>query len=833
MKTILKRIFPYLAVIVGFLAISYAYAPYVLQGKIVNQSDISSWRGMANETLTYNEAHPDDKTLWTGSMFSGMPTFSISTKYEGNMLDPLYKYMFWGHRPPSYLFISLVGAFLLMLAFGANIWLAVAGAVAVTFCSYNIEIIQVGHNSKMVAIAFMPWALAALVYSYRKNALIGSALFAIAIAFQIKANHPQITYYLAIIIFGYAIAELCGAIKAKKLPSFIKTSVMVLIGGLLGIATNANMLIPTYEYSKYTMRGGSELSADEDVKTGGLKIDYATSWSYGINEMPNLMIPNYNGGSSSGTLDRNSNTYKVLKGRYQGAEQLIRRLPSYWGPQPFTAGPMYMGAVSVFLFVLGLILVRDRYKWWIVGVTAIAVMLSWGSHFMWFSEIWFKHVPMYNKFRTVSMILVILQITIPIMAILGVKELFATEPTKENSRKMLKSLAIATAITAGFCLIVGLVPSLAGSFVSSSDASLPGDITSALQQDRQALLSNDAFRSLGLILATAAILWISAIAGKIKPIIAYAAIAVLILGDLWTVDRRYLNKSHFFNQKEFNSQYAERPVDKLIHEDTDPSFRVLDVSVNTFNDAIVSYHHKTIGGYSPAKLQRYQDLIDYYISPEMSNLAKDLNASMKDAETVADLENGLGYYPILSMLNMRYVVFDGNNPPVRYGKALGNAWFVSKAIAAGNADEEIALLSSIDPAESAVIYTGSGAKATAKPVSENDRIELTSYAPNKLEYSYSSANGGLAVFSEIYYPAGWTATIDGKDELEILRANWTLRALDLPAGNHSLTFTFRPESYYTGKTISLCTSLTIWIVLAAAIAGQIVMNRKKKEEEDK
>lgn len=831
MKPILKKLIPYIAVIAGFLVLSYAYAPEVLQGKIVNQSDISSWRGMANETITYNEAHPDDKTLWTGSMFSGMPTFSISTKYEGNTLDPLYSFMFWGHRPPSYLFISLVGAFLLMLAFGANIWLAVAGAVAVTFCSYNMEIIQVGHNSKMVAIAFMPWALAALVYSYRKNALIGSALFAIAIAFQIKANHPQITYYLAIIIFGYAIAELCGAIKAKKLPSFIKTSVMVLVGGLLGIATNANMLIPTYEYSKYTMRGGSELSADEDVKTGGLKIDYATNWSYGINEMPNLMIPNYNGGSSSGTLDRNSNTYKVLKGRYQGAEQLIRQLPSYWGPQPFTAGPMYMGAVSVFLFVLGLILVRDRYKWWIVGVTAIAVMLSWGSHFMWFSEIWFKHVPMYNKFRTVSMILVILQMTIPIMAILGVKELFATEPTKENSRKMLKSLAIATAITAGFCLIVGLVPSLAGSFVSSSDASLPGDITSALQQDRQALLSSDAFRSLGLILATAAILWISAIAGKIKPIIAYAAIAVLILGDLWTVDRRYLNKSHFFNQKEFNSQYAERPVDKYIHEDTDPSYRVLDISVNTFNDAIVSYHHKTIGGYSPAKLQRYQDLIDYYISPEMSKLTSDLNASMKNAQTVSDLENGLGYYPILSMLNTRYIVFDGKNVPVRYSKALGNAWFVSNTIPAKNADEEIGLLSTIDPAETAVIYTGEGATASAKPVSDGDRIEMKSYAPNRLEYSYSSAEGGLAVFSEIYYPAGWTATIDDKEELEIMRADWTLRALNLPAGNHKVTFAFHPESYYTGKNISLCTSLAIWVALLAAIAGQVLTGRKKKEEE--
>ncbi len=831
MKPILKKLIPYIAVIAGFLVLSYAYAPEVLQGKIVNQSDISSWRGMANETITYNEAHPDDKTLWTGSMFSGMPTFSISTKYEGNMLDPLYKYMFWGHRPPSYLFISLVGAFLLMLAFGANIWLAVAGAVAVTFCSYNMEIIQVGHNSKMVAIAFMPWALAAFVFAYRSKALLGSALFAIAIAFQIRANHPQITYYLAIMIIGFAIAQFCGAIRNKTVPGFIKTSAMLLIGGLLGIATNANQLIPTYEYSKYTMRGGSELSSSDGNKTGGLDLSYATQWSYGINEMPNLMIPNYNGGSSSGSLDRNSNTYKVLKGRYQGAEQLIRQMPLYWGPQPFTAGPMYMGAVSVFLFVLGLILVKGPYKWWIVGVSAIAAMLSWGNHFMWFSELWFKYVPMYNKFRTVSMILVILQLTIPIMGILGLNELFSTEMTNENKKRMQKGLFIAAGITAGFCLIVGVAPSLAGSFVSSSDASLPGDITSALQQDRQALLSSDAFRSMALILVAAAALWLSAIYGKLKPILAYAAIIVLVLGDLWAIDRRYLNKSHFYNQKEFDSQYAERPVDKLIHADTDPSYRVLDVSVNTFNDAIVSYHHKTIGGYSPAKLQRYQDLIDYYIAPEMSQLTKDLNSAIKGAETISDIEKGFGYYPVLSMLNMRYVVFDGNNPPARYDKALGNAWFVSESIPAANAKEEIGLLSTIDPAETAVIYTGGGAQAKARPVSETDRIELTSYAPNKLEYSYSSANGGLAVFSEIYYPAGWTATIDGKDELEILRANWTLRALDLPAGSHKVTFAFHPESYYTGKNISLCTSLAIWVALLAAIAGQVLTGRKKKEEE--
>lgn len=375
-KELLKAALPYAAIIAVFVVIAYAYAPQVLQGKIVNQSDISSWKGMSHEILEWNAEHPDDPALWTGSMFGGMPATQISVDYKGDATTPLYNLLFWGQRPPSYLIVSLLGGFLLFLAFGINPWLSAAGAIAVTFCSYNMQIIQVGHNTKMVAIAFMPWVLAALVYAYRRKALPGAIFFAIALSFQIKANHPQITYYLAFMVIGYAIAEFCGAVAAQKrqkatspflrtpVGRWIMASVLVLAGGLLGIATNANKLLPTYEYAEYTMRGGSELTHDEDNQTGdGLKLDYATAWSYGIQETPNLLIPDFNGGASSGELSRESETYRYLRSAgVPNAESLRKGMPLYWGPQPFTAGPMYLGAVSLFLFVFGLCVIRGRYN---------------------------------------------------------------------------------------------------------------------------------------------------------------------------------------------------------------------------------------------------------------------------------------------------------------------------------------------------------------------------------------------------------------------------------------------------------------------------------------
>ena len=842
-KEILKKALPYVIIVAGFVVIAYAYAPQVLQGKVVNQSDISSWKGMSHEILEWNEAHPDDPALWTGSMFGGMPATQISVQYKGDATTPLYDLLFWGQRPPSYLIISLLGGFLLFLAFGANPWLSAVGAIAVTFCSYNMQIIQVGHNTKMVAIAFMPWVLAALVYAYRRKALLGTVFFALALSFQIKANHPQITYYLAFIVIGYAIAELCGAVAAQrkmKRAPFLSTpvgrwlmaSVLVLVGGLLGIATNANKLLPTYEYAEYTMRGGSELTHDEHNQTGdGLKLDYATAWSYGIEETLNLLIPNLNGGSSSGELSRDSETFRALQSYGVNAESMRKGMPLYWGPQPFTAGPMYLGAVSLFLFVFGLCVIRGRYKWWIAGVSVLALLLAWGSHFMWFSEIFFKYAPLYNKFRTVSMILVILQVTVPLLGILGVNAaLFAKDPLPE--KKVRNGLLTALGVTGGLSLLLALFPGLAGDFSSATDAAVFGgneQLIRALQDDRRGLLRADAFRSLVFILLTAGVFF-AAWKRKLKALPAVAVIGVLLLADLWGVDKRYLNKDHFVTERNFDAQFNPRPVDNAIHQDTDLSYRVLDLSVNTFNDAIVSYHHKTVGGYSPAKLQRYQDLIDFHIAPEMSRVASDINAVIPTARTVADLEGGLKYYPVLAMLNTKYIVIDGNSYPLTYDYSLGNAWFVERSRTAPTADAEMAALGEIDPGREAVIFDAQAAEGTAAeyPGAAEGRIVLKEYSPNRLSYDVSAAARGLAVFSEIYYPAGWKAYIDG-EEVPVLRADYTLRALLIDEGDYEVEFVYDPGSFTLGKNISLASSLAIILALAGCILYSFFYGHKKRQ----
>ena len=842
-KEILKKALPYVIIVAGFVVIAYAYAPQVLQHKVVNQSDISSWKGMSHEILEWNEAHPDDPALWTGAMFGGMPATQISVQYKGDATTPLYDLLFWGQRPPSYLIISLLGGFLLFLAFGANPWLSAVGAIAVTFCSYNMQIIQVGHNTKMVAIAFMPWVLAALVYAYRRKALLGAVFFALALSFQIKANHPQITYYLAFIVIGYAIAEFCGAVAAQRkmervpflstpVGRWLMASALVLVGGLLGIATNANKLLPTYEYAEYTMRGGSELTHDEHNQTGdGLKLDYATAWSYGIEETLNLLIPNLNGGSSSGELSRDSETFKVLQSYGVNAESMRKGMPLYWGPQPFTAGPMYLGAVSLFLFVFGLCVIRGRYKWWIAGVSVLALLLAWGSHFMWFSEIFFKYAPLYNKFRTVSMILVILQVTVPLLGILGVNAaLFAKDPLPE--KKVRNGLLTALGVTGGLSLLLALFPGLVGDFSSATDAAVFGgneQLIRALQDDRRSLLRADAFRSLIFILLTAGVFF-AAWKRKLKALPAVAVIGVLLLVDLWGVDKRYLNKDHFVTERNFDAQFNPRPVDNAIHQDTDLSYRVLDLSVNTFNDAIVSYHHKTVGGYSPAKLQRYQDLIDFHIAPEMSRVASDINAVIPTARTVADLEGGLKYYPVLAMLNTKYIVIDGNSYPLTYSQALGNAWFVERSRTATTADAEMAALGEIDPGREAVIFDAQAAEGTAAeyPGAAEGRIVLKEYSPNRLSYDVSAAARGLAVFSEIYYPAGWKAYIDG-EEVPVLRADYTLRALLIDEGDHEVEFVYDPGSFTLGKNISLASSLAIILALAGCILYSFFYGHKKRQ----
>lgn len=845
-----SNIIKYLLAILAFVVIAYGYSPEVLQGKLVNQSDISSWNGMANEIVNYNNSNPNDRTLWTNSMFGGMPATTISVIYDGDYTEPFYKVFFTGARPASYLLISLIGGFILMLAFGVNFWIAFFGGIAITFCAYNMQIIQVGHNTKMIAIAFMPWVLAGVVYAYRRSALWGGILFAFALSFQIKANHPQITYYLAMMILGYAIWQLCYAIKHSIFPKFIKTSVVLLVTGIIGIAVNANHLLPTYEYAKHTMRGGTELTQDgntasQDSQHGkktrsGLDLEYATQWSYGIGETANLLIPNFYGGASGGELSKKSETYKALKSNgYQGAEQIIKQLPLYWGPQPFTAGPMYMGAISIFLFILGFFVIKSGLRWWIGGLSLLTLMLGWGYHFMPASELFFNWAPMYNKFRTVSMILVILQVLIPIMGALAVNEILFPKDEdnqitggKPNQKQVKKGFEIALIISAGIPAIFALFPSLAGSFISAQDSQLPDVLISSLVEDRMSLLRIDSIRTIFFILIAAAILW-SGYKGKLKPVYCAIVLIIFVLIDMWSVDKRYLNSSHFVSKREFNNAFTPRQVDNLILEDKDPNYRVLDLSVNTFNDAIPSYHHKTIGGYSPAKMQRYQDLIERNITTEMSNIHK----SLQGVQTIQEAQDALTYQPVLSMLNTKYIIIGADNPPLINDYRLGNAWFVNKVIYADNPNIEISLLKEINPANEAIIAKTAAEKdnlisqiSSIEALRDtNATISLTSYAPNKLTYAYSSNTPQIAIFSEIYYQDGWEAYLQPKnEELTLFRADWILRGAIVPEGNYEIVFIFNPKSFTTGELISRISSGILFLLIIAGISAIFIYRKREK-----
>ena len=833
-KKLLKNIGIGLGAIVLFLVLSYGFVPQVLQGKIVNQSDISGYIGMSHEMTTWTDAHPDDPTYWTDSMFGGMPTTAISTQNGGDYTQGIYNLLLTGKRPATYLFIALLGAFLLMLSLGISWPLAIGGAIAVAFCSYNFQIIQVGHNTKMQAIAFFPWVLAALVYTYRSTeakgrwlakVLLGAALFGVALSMQIKANHQQITYYLAILVMLYALVEFIDVLRKRKdrIGRFFIASALLLVLGGAGIATNVNKLLPLAKYTPNTMRGGSELTQDGAVKGGGLDLDYATAWSYGWEELPNLMIPNFNGGSSSQPVDpAKSETIQLLRRAGQSnLREIAKGLPLYWGPQPFTAGPMYMGAITVFLFILGLFLYKGKEKWWLIVGTVLAVLMAVGSHFMAFTKLCFDVLPLYNKFRTVSMALVVLQVTLPVLGFLTLDHIVRDGYDRKS---FLKKSGIAFALTGGLCLLFALIPTLAGDFTSASDAGQQDILVEAFQADRIALFRQDAWMSFFLIaVAWGFLLWacLSEKKNPIRKVIASLSICALILINLFATGKRYLNADHFTTPKDFNKPFAERPVDQMIKADPDPSYRVLDLSVNVFNSAVPSYHHKNVGGYSPAKLQRYQDLIEHYLAGEINQLY----GVLQTAETIGDMEAALPETPVLNALNTRYIILGGDYPPVMNGNTLGNAWFVDEVVSAATPDEEIAFLGSVDLRHQAVIGKDMPA-VTAAPADTADVIVLTAYAPNELRYHYSTSSDRLAVFSEIYYPDGWKAQVDGSP-VDVLRADWTFRAAKLPAGKHDLVMRFEPASYRTGANISRASSITLILLLLLSIGGLFLPARKK------
>ena len=886
-KTLVKKIATYLGIGLLFLILAYGFVPDVLTGKIVNQSDITGYRSMSQEAVSWNNAHPDDPTYWTDSMFGGMPTTSFAPSSSGDWTQSLYNLLMKGKRPANWLFISLLGAFLLMLSLGVDKVLAIGGAVAVTYCSYNFQIIQVGHNTKMQAIAFLPWALAAVIFTYRSalrpwlgsalrqaqgldksasepveatkgwkswlpKTLLGAVLFGFALSFQIKANHQQITYYLAIMILIYALyvfLRIClekagqfGKLSDRRgvFGRFFAASALLLVVGLAGIGTNTIKLAPLYEYTKYTMRGGSELSHPEggEINNTGLQLDYATAWSYGWEELPNLMIPNFNGGSSAGAVNPDkSEVVKLFRQAGQGnANEIAKSLPLYWGPQPFTAGPMYMGAITVFLFVLGLFLYKGKEKWWLLAATLVAVFLSLGNHMMWFTKLFFDYAPMYSKFRTVSMALIVLQFTLPMLGFVTLDRILNREYSK---KEFLKAGWIALALTAGFCLLCALIPSIAGSFSGRADAQMQDIIVDALKADRRHILSSDALWSMVMIVATfGLILWAYSIPksapksyesdphiGNARRMQAMVGICLLVFVNMFAVGKRYLNSDSFTTPRQFNNQFTARTVDKLILEDKAPSYRVVDLSADIFNDSFNPYWHKCVGGYSPAKLQRYQDLIDRYIVKELQTLS----ANTRGAKTIEEFQGGIKNIPVLSALNTKYFILGAEMPAVENQEAFGPVWFVDSFVPAFTPDDEIALIDSVDLRHTAVIGSdfAEAREGFAKISADDpatDFIQMTYYAPNELRYHYSATTARTAVFSEVYYPEGWIATVDGAP-LDLFRADWIFRAANLPAGDHEVVMRFEPKIYSVGESASRASSLVLFILLALSLAGITVTGK--------
>lgn len=903
-KTLMKKIGIYAGIALLFLVLAYGFVPEVLTGKVVNQSDITGYRSMSQEAVAWNKAHPDDPTHWTDSMFGGMPTTSFMPSSDGDWTQSLYNLLLKGKRPANWLFISLLGAFLLMLSLGVDKVLAIGGAVAVTYCSYNFQIIQVGHNTKMQAIAFLPWVLAAVIFTYRSalrpwlgsalrqaqgpdkqvaelveatngwkswlpKTLLGAVLFGFALSFQIKANHQQITYYLAIMIVIYALyvfLRICleknghfGKLNDRRgaFGRFFAASALLLVVGLVGIGTNTIKLAPLYEYTQHTMRGGSELSHPEggEINNSGLQLDYATAWSYGWEELPNMMIPNFNGGSSAGSVNPDkSEVVKLFRQAGQGnANEIAKSLPLYWGPQPFTAGPMYMGAITIFLFVLGLFLYKGKEKWWLLAATLVAVFLALGNHMMWFTKLFFDYAPMYSKFRTVSMALIVLQFTLPMLGFITLDRILRQEYSK---KEFLRAGWIALALTAGFCLLCVLVPGIAGSFSGRADAQMQDIIVDALKADRRHILSADALWSMVLIVVTfGLILWAYSVPknapksyesdphiGNARRMQAMVGICLLVFVNMFAVGKRYLNQDSFTTPRQFNNQFTARQVDKLILEDKAPSYRVVDLSADIFNDSFNPYWHKCVGGYSPAKLQRYQDLIDRHIVKELQAVS----LGTRNAKTIEEFQNGIRNIQVLSALNTKYFILGADMPPVENLEAFGPAWFVDSFVPAGTPDEEIALIDSVDLRHTAVIgsdfaearegfakISSGGSDEDPLDVSEEisvsgtakDVIQMTSYAPNELRYHYSASAARTAIFSEIYYPDGWTATVDGAP-LDLFRADWIFRAANLPAGEHDIVMRYEPNVYIVAEKASRASSLTLFILLVLSLAG-IAFSRKE------
>ena len=832
----MKKFLPDLIAILAFIVISFIYFfPAITEDRILFQHDTVAGAGAGQEAKEYYE-RTGERTRWTNALFGGMPTYQMSPSYDST--EPLtFVQKVYHLFLPNYVwltFIMMLGFYILLRAFGIPAWLAGLGGIIWGFSSYFFILIAAGHIWKFITLAYIPPTIAGIVLAYRKKYLLGGIITALFMAMQILSNHVQMTYYFLFVILFMVGAFFEDAWRKKELPQFFKATGVLIVAGLIGVSINLSNLYHTYEYSKETMRGKSELKyegAAAKQTSSGLNRDYITQWSYGIGETFSLLVPNVKGGASV-PLSRSEKAMEKANPMYSS---LYSQLTQYFGDQPMTSGPVYVGAFVLMLFILGCFIVKGPMKWALLGATIFSILLSWGKNFMGLTDFFIDYIPMYNKFRAVSSILVIAEFTIPLLAILTLKEIL-TKP--ELLKEKLKYIYISFGLTGGLALLFAIAPRLffptyiPGNEMAALQNALPADqlspIIANLEEMRVHLFTSDAWRSF-FIVTIGTLLLLAYNAKKLKATWTVAAIALLCLGDMWSVNKRYLYDEQFIPKSEQTATFRKTQTDELILQDPSLDYRVLNFAGNTFEENNTSYWHKSVGGYHAAKLRRYQEMIDHHIAKEMQAAYQEVATAGGQMDSV-----NAAKFPVLNMLNTKYFIFpagqQGQTVPIENPYTFGNAWFIDKIQYVNNANEEIDAIGQVDLQQTAIV--DSKFKEALKGVNEGYKdslstIRLTSYEPNQLVYETSSPQDGIVVFSEIYYP-GWTATIDGKPA-DISRADYILRAMNVPAGKHTIEMRFDPQSLHITEGIA-------YGAMALLLVGVIILiwiYRKKYSENSK
>jgi hypothetical protein len=815
-KELLKKVAPYFAAVAIFILLAITYCSPVLDGKDVLAGDTQSFKGASQELSEYHEK-TGDYSWWTGSLFSGMPSYQISGHYDS--IDYLHPLLVVSRLGFSGILMRVIwyfiGFFILLRSFKVHVGVSIVGAVAITLSSYFFIILEAGHYTKAQTIAMFAPIIGGFFLIYNKKYWLGTIFTLVYVMLGFMA-HPQMSYYFMMLLGCLFFAELFLHIKERRFKDFALATVIFVAALCIGMGTQYSRIQINREYVQETMRGGhSELAKETDAmnKTEGLDLDYATQWSYGIDETMTLLIPNFKGGSSNYAAGENSHTYKTLLENgvpKKNAHDFVQNVPAYWGTQPFTSGPVYVGAIIVFLFILGLFIVKGPYKWALLVATIFSIMLSWGKNFMSLTEFFFNYFPMYNKFRAVSSILVVAEVTMPLLGFLAIKAIMEKQVTKE---KLFNNIYISAGITAGICLLFALFGSLFYDFGSPNDeqvfAQLPEWLSGAIIADRTSMLRADAFRSFAFIVLAAGALWLF-VKDKLKTAWLTGILGVLILADMWTVDKRFFNNDNFATPKGQTAAFKKYPYEEYILQDKDPNFRVLNLTTNTFNESRTSYYFKSIGGYHAAKLRRYQDIIDHHISKMNMN--------------------------VINMLNTKYVIIPDNqkNPvPQRNPDAMGNAWFVDSLVVVNTPNEECDALDSLNLRKTAVIDASKFGNFITTFTPHHDstaKVTFLSYKPNKLEYQTNASQEGLVVFSEVYYPYGWHAYIDDKPT-EHFRVNYILRAMKVPAGEHHIRFVFDPDTIHKYEPISFICITIVYLTIIGGIVWFFVQRKRGQKIE--